>query len=108
MAAPVPIPIDLSIAAAPLGWQGALPDFFTLFQASTAAQLDPTFLTGRTGDDTPAPLHDIGPFFDGFGWWFFDALSGQYQPDQQGCPIGTIAWWGGPVTTFPERWLLCY
>ena len=109
MAAPVPIPIDLSIAAAPLGWQGNLPDFFNLFQASTAAQLDPTFLTGRTGAiGDPSPAHDIGPFWDGFGWWFWDPLSGQYQPDQQGCPIGTIAMWGGPLSEVPARWLLSY
>jgi len=102
----VPLPVDLSVGAAPIGWEGKLPDLFTLIQASLQAQLDPNFLTGRCFGNMP--LHDIGPWFDGRGWWFFDPLAGQYTPDQQGMPIGSIAMWGGLGNQIPANWLSCY
>jgi microcystin-dependent protein len=106
MAVPIPLPVDLSVGAAPFGWEGNLGELFNLVQASLQAELDPTFLIGRIGGTMPE--HDIGPWFDGAGWWFFDPLAGQYTPDEQGCPIGTIAMWGGPLSTLPGNWLLCY
>jgi len=99
----VPVPIDLSVAAAPQGWGGDVQDFATLFLESVSGQLDPTYLIGVVGG--PIPTHDEGPYFDGAEWWFFDPLTGQYQPGDQGCPIGTIAMWGGVGA--PARWLLC-
>jgi microcystin-dependent protein len=103
---PVPIPIDLTMAAAPLGWRGSIADFLILFAASLSAELSPTFLIGETDVRNNIPTHDIGPWFDGYGWWFFDPLSGAYQPSDQGCAIGTIAMWGGGYTP-PRNWLRC-
>jgi len=102
----VPLPVGLSVGAVPIGWEGNLPDLFNLIQASFQAELDPTFLIGKVGGNMPK--HDIGPWFDGKGWWFFDPLAGQYTPDQQGMPIGSIAMWGGYGNQIPANWLSCY
>lgn len=101
----VPVPIDLTVAAAPQGWGGYLPDFLNLVVESISGQLDPSFLIGRTGGSMPT--HDIGPWFDSGSneWWWFDPTTGQYQPGEQGTAIGTIALWGGQ--NIPANWLLC-
>lgn len=103
----VPVPIDLTVAAAPQGWGGILPDFFNLVGQSLSGQLDPSFLIGQTGG--AEPTHDIGPWFDTSSneWWWFDPTTGQYQPGEQGSAIGTIALWGARGNTVPTNWLLC-
>jgi microcystin-dependent protein len=93
------------MAAAPLGWKGKLPDLMNLIEQSLSAQVDPTFLTGQTGGSMP--LHDVGPWFDGTQWWFWNSSTGNYQTAQQGCPVGTIVMWGGDYTSPPPNWLWC-
>jgi hypothetical protein len=101
---PTPVNVDLTMSAAPFGWGGYLNELAELFEASLSAQLDPTFLIGQSYGTTPT--HDIGPYFDGLEWWFFNPLSGQYETGEQGCPIGTVAWWGGG-NSLPSNWLGC-
>lgn len=105
----IPIPIDLTVAAAPLGWQGKLPDLITLIGQSIYGELDPTYLIGQSGG--AMPKHDIGPWFNdqggvNSGWYFWDPLTGRYQPAQQGMAVGTIVLWGGPQSTIPPNWLV--
>lgn len=110
-----PIPIDFSMGAAPQGWQGLLPDLMTLIGESLSGQLDPTFLIGQVGGTMPT--HDLGPWFDGTTWWFWNSTLGRYQPGQQGCAPGTIVMWGGryggrvnanfPSIGLPHNWLWC-
>jgi microcystin-dependent protein len=107
---PTPIPIDFTMASAPLGWSGNLPALFTLIEASLSAALDPTFLIGSSAPGAPMPTHDLGPYFDGKEWWFWSALNGGYVPGQQGCAIGTIVMWGGGgpgLPGAPPDWLPC-
>lgn len=98
------LPVDLTVSAAPFGSGGNLPYFAQLFDTSLSGLVDPNFLIGKTYGTKPT--HDIGPFFDGDEWWYFDPLTGQYQPGEQGCPIGTIALWAGGGDV-PARWLGC-
>lgn len=108
----VPLPptdfVELTVAAAPQGWGGYLPDFLCLIRESLSGQLNPSFLIGRVGGSMPT--YDLGPWFDENSneWWWFDPTTGQYQPGEQGSAIGTIAMWGGQTDqNFPTNWLLC-
>lgn len=106
----IPIPIDLTVAAAPLGWKGKLPDLITLIGQSIYGELDPTYLIGQSGG--AMPTHDIGPwFYDAggvsSGWYFWNPQIGSYSPAQQGMPVGTIVLWGGPAYTIPSNWRIC-
>jgi hypothetical protein len=103
----VPILINLTMAAAPLGWNGKVPGFINLFGESLSGELDPSVLIGRSGG--AMPTHDIGPWFDYATnqWWFFDPGSSQYQPGEQGCPIGTIAMIAGSQGYQPQGWITC-
>jgi len=94
------------MASAPQGWRGNLPQLLTLIEESLYGQVDPTFLIGQTFG--AMPTHDLGPWFSPAGeWWFWNPLTGNYQPGNQGCPVGTIVMWGGDYTTPPVNWLWC-
>jgi hypothetical protein len=68
-----------------------------------SATVDATFLTGQVGGSMPTS--NIGPWANGSEWWFWDAGTGQYQPSDQGSPVGTVVMWGG--SGVPTNWLLC-
>lgn len=104
----VPIPIDISIAPPPVGWTAQSPNLFqdltTLVASLLSGEITASFLSGQVGGNAPAT--DIGPWANGNEWWFWDITTQQYQPSQQGCPIGTIAMWCTPGN-IPPRWLRC-
>jgi microcystin-dependent protein len=102
----IPLPVDLTVSAAPLGWRGILPDLITLIGESLSGQLDPSFLIGQTAG--AMPTHDIGPWYnpDGGGWFYFNPKTGSYGPIQQGLPVGGLVLWGGGAT-IPANWLIC-
>lgn len=107
--APVNLPVDLTVSAAPRGWRGKLPDLITLIGESLSGVLDPSFLIGQSGG--AMPTHDIGPWFQDnqnatSGWWFFNPKTGSYSPLQQGLPVGGMVLWGGG-SNIPSNWLLC-
>jgi microcystin-dependent protein len=107
----VPFPIDFTAGALPLGFKGTLDETMQAFAAALSASVDVTFLTGQVGGTMPSS--DIGPWLNlgdpahgvPSGWYFFDARTNQYQPSEQGAPVGTMAIWGGNAT--PSNWLLC-
>jgi microcystin-dependent protein len=107
-ASPVALPVDLTVAAAPLGWSGQLPDLINLIGRSLYGELDPSFLIGQSGG--AMPTHDIGPWFSdtgaSSGWFFFNPKTGSYSPLQQGLPVGGMVLWGG-ASNIPANWLLC-
>lgn len=106
-ASPVTLPVDLTVAAAPLGWKGQLPDLITLIGQTIYGQLDPTFLIGQSGG--AMPTHDIGPWYKdagaASGWYFFNPKTGSYSPLQQGLPVGAMVLWGGSGA--PVNFLRC-
>lgn len=51
------------------------------------------------------PTKNIGPWVHGTEWYYWVPGYG-YQPSQQGCPVGTIAIWGGG-SNIPVNWILC-
>lgn len=106
MSVPVTLPVDLTVAAAPLGWRGKLPDLVTLIGESLSGQLDPSFLIGQSGGAMPS--HDIGPWYNpgGGGWFFFNPKTGGYSPLEQGLPVGGMVLWGGG-RAIPPNWLIC-
>jgi microcystin-dependent protein len=101
----VPLPVDIVAGALPLGFKGNAQEILYAFVDAISATVDPTFLTGLVGGTVP-PSSDIGPWATaGNEWWFWDPVSGQYQPTNQGAPIGTVIMFGGAGV--PNNWLLC-
>jgi microcystin-dependent protein len=100
---PVPLPVELVMGALPMGFQGNLQEYANAIVDNITATVEGTFLTGQIGG--PMPTSDIGPWANGDEWWFWDPVSGQYQPSDQGTPVGTVCLWGGQGT--PTNWLLC-
>lgn len=100
---PVPIPVDFVMGALPLGFKGNLQEYANAIADAMSATIDATFLTGQVGGTMPTS--DIGPWAINGEWWFWDPVSGQYQPSDQGTPVGTIVLWGG--TGAPTNWLIC-
>jgi Phage Tail Collar Domain len=109
---PTPLPIDVTAGALPLGFKGNLQQTLEAFADALSAVIDPTFLVGLTSltkqPASAAPTSDIGPWANGNEWWFWDPNTGQYQPSDQGTPIGTILLFGGPSVPANGSWLLCY
>lgn len=108
----VPIPLDLSIAPPPVGWTAQAPNqigqLATLVASLLSGQITASFLIGQVGGSEPA-TNLYGPWANGNEWWFWDITTQQYQPSQQGCPIGTIAMWCLPAhVNIPSRWLRCF
>jgi microcystin-dependent protein len=104
--AAVPLPVTLTAGALPLGFKGNLQQTLNAFADALSASVDGTFLVGQIGG--PMPSHDIGPWLDGANgdeWWFWDPATGQYQPSNQGTPVGMMMIWGGQGA--PNNWLLC-
>lgn len=100
---PVPLPVVITAGALPLGFKGNLQQTLNAFADALSASVDATFLTGQIGGTMPT--HDIGPWANGSNWWFWDPVSGQYQPSNQGTPIGSVVVWGGQGA--PVNWLVC-
>jgi microcystin-dependent protein len=106
----VPVPVSISIAQPPVGWTAQSPDQFKQLTSLVASLLSGTitasFLTGQVGGGAPAS--DIGPWQNGNEWWFWDPLTHQYWPSEQGAPVGAVMMWGtqSPASV-PARWLLC-
>lgn len=110
----VPVPVTISMAAPPLGWTAQTPNQFqklaTLVASLMTGSITASFLTGQVGGS--APSSDIGPWANGNEWWVWEPATSvspaQYQPSQQGAPVGTIMMWAnGNAATVPARWLLC-
>jgi hypothetical protein len=124
---PVPFPVVIKVkqppaaGALPLGFKGNLQETMTAFAAALDASVQMTLLTGKIGGSRPtqpvgpaAPPAVPGgkpvypPWLNGNDWYFWDTVTGKYQPGQQGTMIGSIAMWGGPAQTIPgASWLLC-
>lgn len=105
-----PLPIDVTAAALPMGIKGNAQQILNAFADALSAVISPTFLTGLTTlvrDSVPAPTSDIGPWANGNQWYFWDPATGQYQPSNQGSPVGTIWMFGGPGVPANGNWLLC-
>jgi Phage Tail Collar Domain len=98
-----------------VGWKAQSPGLYNALLALVAKSLsgtiEATFITGQVGGSAPpapAPGTTPNPWLNGNEWWVWDPLTAQYQPSQQGCPVGTIMMWGAPITLgIPPRWLLC-
>ncbi|HEX4605710.1 MAG TPA: phage tail protein [Candidatus Angelobacter sp.] len=104
----VPLPVVITAGALPLGFKGNLQQTLNAFADALSASVEATFLTGQIGGSPPT--HDIGPWATGQNnseWWFWDPVSGQYQPSEQGVPVGTIVLWGGNTQPGNGRWLPC-
>jgi len=87
----------------PIGWKGtSLLDVAKLVTSLISGSMNISLIVGRVGG--PQPGTNVGPWINGDEWWFWDPTYG-YVPSQQGCPIGTVAMWGGGNP--PARWLLC-
>jgi microcystin-dependent protein len=102
----VPLPVVFTAGALPAGFKGNLQQTLNAFADALSATVDGTFLTGQIGGTAPA--HDIGPWLDGASgtdWYFWDPATGQYQPSEQGTPVGIMTVWGGEGA--PANWLLC-
>lgn len=100
---PVPLPVTISAGALPLGFKGNLQQMLNAFADALSAEVDATFLTGQIGGTMPT--HDVGPWANGSEWWFWDPATGQYQPSNQGVPVGSVVIWGGQGA--PHSWLVC-
>jgi len=104
----VPIPVNLTMKPPPVGWKAQTPGLYNALMALVASSLsgsiDASFLTGQIGG--AAPASNIGPWLNGNEWWTWDPVTSQYQPSQQGCPVGTIMMWGRNSSP-PARWLPC-
>lgn len=107
---PIELPIDIVASALPMGFKGDLEQTHQAFADALSAQISPTFLTGKTTlakDSEPAPTSDFGPWANGNEWWFWDPATGQYEPSNQGSPVGTIFLFGGMNVPINGNWLLC-
>jgi Phage Tail Collar Domain len=105
----VPVPIVLSLKPPPAQWTSSSPDKYAdlvaLIAQSLSGTMDIELLTGQVGGSQPST--DIGPWLNNEQWYVYGSHG--YQPSQQGCPIGTVAMWGGTdYVNFPSNWLLCY
>jgi microcystin-dependent protein len=100
---PVPLPIDIVMGALPQGFKGNLQEYANAIADAMSATVEASFLTGQIGG--AMPTSDIGPWANGNEWWFWDPATGQYQPTDQGTPVGAVILWGGAGV--PINWLLC-
>jgi microcystin-dependent protein len=107
-----PLPVDVTAAALPIGLGGNLQLILNAFADALSMVISPTFLVGLTSltklPASSAPTSDIGPWCNGNEWWFWDPNTGQYQPSDQGSPIGTIFMFGGSGLPANGNWLLAY
>jgi microcystin-dependent protein len=101
----MPVPLIVDITAKPLqpGFTGNLQELLNAFVDAMSASVEGSFLTGQVGGTMPSS--NIGPWANGDEWWFWDSSTAQYQPSEQGTPVGTVAMWGGAGV--PDNWLLC-
>jgi microcystin-dependent protein len=100
--------VALALSQFPSGFKGNLQETLNIFAESLTATISPTFpkgalITGQMGGSTPD--HDVGPWLINKEWWFWNPVSGAYESNEQGVPIGTVLMWGGQGV--PENWLLC-
>lgn len=99
----VPIPVDITIDPPPAHFKGEyLSDVLNLIAESLHGTMDVHLLTGQIGGSRPTG--DVGPWLNGIEWWYWNGK--KYVPTVQGCPIGTVAIWGGRGNT-PNNWLIC-
>lgn len=101
----VPIPVDIAIDPPPKNFTGHyLTDVLNLVAKSLHGTMDVSLLTGQIGGH--APSEDVGPWLNGTEWYYWNGTSAKYYPTTQGCPVGTVAIWGGGAN-IPDHWLLC-
>lgn len=101
----VPVPVDISINPPPVGFKGNYPkDLLKLIATSLSGTMEVSLLTGKVGGTEPGT--NVGPWLNGTEWYVPSAKKGNYVPSAQGCPIGTVAMWGGH-SNIPSNWLLC-
>lgn len=82
------IPLLLSIAPFPEGFQGDMDETFQQACILMDAYVEGNFLTGLIlPPGSTLPTNDQGPIAMGGTWYFFDPNSGQYQP--QTVPVKT-------------------
>lgn len=100
---PVPIPVEISIQQPPKGVKlEYASDIINLIAQSLSGTMEVSLLTGQVGGN--APKTDVGPWLNGKEWYYWTGAG--YQITQQGCPIGTVAIWGGAYN-IPNNWLYC-
>jgi hypothetical protein len=81
MAAPQQIPLKISVAPFPVGFQGDLDETFQQGVQLMAAYVQGNFLTGLIlPPGSSLPTTDQGPIAMGGIWYFYDPVSGTYLP----------------------------
>ena len=75
------IPLKISIAPFPEGFQGDMDETFQQACILMEATVEGQFLTGLVlPPGSTLPSSDVGPIFMGGIWYYWDPVSGQYLP----------------------------
>ena len=81
MAAPQQIPLKISVAPFPEGWEGDSDEYGQQLVQLMEAYVEGNFLTGLIlPPGSTLPTTDQGPIAMGGIWYFYDATSGTYLP----------------------------
>jgi hypothetical protein len=81
MATPQQVPLSISIAPFPEGFQGDMDETFQQATQLMQATIAGNFLTGLIlPPGSTLPTTDLGPIAIGNVWYFWDPVSGQYLP----------------------------
>jgi len=79
--APQQVPLKISIAPFPEGFEGDLDETFQQAVQLMEAYVEGNFLTGLIlPPGSTLPTSDVGPIAMGGTWYFYDSVSGTYQP----------------------------
>ncbi len=75
------LPISLSVGNLPLNFEGTADELFQAMRLRMKGIADATgILTGNTVSIT-APISNVGPWFDGKMWWFWNNTMLSYTPE---------------------------
>jgi hypothetical protein len=81
MSAPQQVPLKISIAPFPEGWEGDLDEHGQQLVQLMEAYVEGNFLTGLIlPPGSTLPTTDQGPIAMGGAWYFYDPVSGKYLP----------------------------